>query len=190
MEHGPAAIAWFLDRPACIGCWHYERSTQMHPVEKLAWVVLLISLTVLEVHSIRRSDRENQKVRSEENRRFNEISMSLASNFTETARNLGQSYKATTDGFTATLKGNERLLREASRTNSVAEESLRNITGGDAFAVFVPIEANHASVFAQGSSVLHSLSFSILNLADFNAYMQSQQTKSLDGFELFTLEST
>jgi hypothetical protein len=50
---------------------------KMHSAEKFAWVAVLITFAVLEVHAISRSDKENKQARDLQNQEFKSIANGL-----------------------------------------------------------------------------------------------------------------
>lgn len=100
---------------------------KMHPSERFAWVAVLIALTYMEVNAIRRSDDYNRRIQERQNAEF----QSIAARLKTAIDNSNVQYESTIEHVTA-------VLEQTRVVNGLAERSLRNITGGDAYLTLLP----------------------------------------------------
>ncbi|WP_158819233.1 hypothetical protein [Granulicella sp. S156] len=109
---------WFILHPqspgVCIGLLALVagimsvRPDHMHIYEKVAWIVLLISFTVLEVRAIGRSDKDNQEARQRQNEQFQRIANGLS----DSIRTGNEQFKATTSGISTTLEAANKTIEQ------------------------------------------------------------------------------
>ncbi|WP_114207850.1 hypothetical protein [Acidisarcina polymorpha] len=77
--------------------------TDMHIVEKVSWMLILMVLATAEIHSIGKSNFENNKQRAELNSEFSHIASTQKSEFEATAGELTRAYELSQKQFKATI---------------------------------------------------------------------------------------
>lgn len=102
---------------------------EMHIFEKMAWIVILIAFTVLEVRAIGKSDEDNKTQRDAQNQKFDLIAKGLTDaytlsqqQFSETMSEFSQTNKRENDRFKALVEQDKKLFHH--------EESLAESLSG------------------------------------------------------------
>lgn len=103
----------------------------MHPVEKLTWVFILIAFTILEVRSIKRSDEENKTIRDAQNARFSEI-----------AQGLKDSIEIGKTQYQDTLGHVNSVMETTQIAANTARKGVDNLTGTNSYLDIFPIGQN------------------------------------------------
>ena len=116
--------------------------------EKLLWVFVLIAFAILEVRAIKRTDQEAREYHESQNRAFNQIAGDLKASIANSA---GQ--------YHSTIEHVDGVLKQTENLDTLARNSLENITGGDSFIAMIPDLAYSGdeitfSVINRGKSIL------------------------------------
>ena len=129
------------------------RPPKMHFAEKIAWIVVLVAFTVLEVHSIKVSDKNNENVRNAQNTAFGGIAESLKT-----------SIDTSKTQYTSTITHVDGVLTKTQQVASLAKQSLENITGGNSFAHVTP-QVGYSpvpfSIYNDGPNILTGVSVNV-----------------------------
>jgi hypothetical protein len=92
---------------------------EMHVWEKCAWIIVLIAFTILEVHAIGVSDKNNEGVRDRQNKAFDDI-----------AKKLTDSDHDNKQHFDETMGRFESVYDKTKQAADTAREAINTITGG------------------------------------------------------------
>jgi hypothetical protein len=95
--------------------------------EKIAWIAVLVALTILEVLAIHRADVNSRAERDEQNRRFNAI-----------AERLEDSINTSRTQYGDTINHVDGVLATTQNVAELAEENLQDLTGGDSYPYVTP----------------------------------------------------
>jgi hypothetical protein len=112
---------------------------KMQLAEKLSWVVILVTLTVLEVLAIGRNDKATEAIRDAQNLAFKGI-----------ADGLNESMTASKGQYKSTIEHVDGVLKTTQAVSSLARENLENLTGGDSYAFVYP-----DNIIDEGSDPAH-----------------------------------
>jgi hypothetical protein len=100
---------------------------EMHPLEKFAWVIILVAFTILEVHAINVGDKKNEAILTTQKLAFQSIADGLASSIT-----------ASKGQYDSTIKHVDGVLTTTQGVSSLTTKTLRNITGGNSYPRVIP----------------------------------------------------
>ena len=95
---------------------------EMHVWEKCAWIVVLITFAILEVHAIGVSDKHNEDIRDAQNSAFNGI-----------ATKLTESDRVNKQHFDETMGGVGTVYDKTKQAADTAKEAVNTITGGNGY---------------------------------------------------------
>jgi archaellum component FlaF (FlaF/FlaG flagellin family) len=99
----------------------------MHFAEKIAWIVLLVTFTILEVHTIKLSDHKNEDIRDAQNKAFDKI-----------AEGLKASIETSKTQYDSTITHVDSVLTATQQAANLAKDTLQNLTGGNGVAYIAP----------------------------------------------------
>lgn len=141
---------------------------KMHTAEKFAWVAILVSLTVLEVMAIGRSDKAASATRDAQNLAFKTIAEGLKTSISNSAAQ-----------YQSTISQLNDVLKQTEEVGDFAKKSLENITGGDSYIAMIPDVAYSGneitfSVINRGKSLLTGASVLITTQGVYWPALRSQ----------------
>jgi len=102
---------------------------EMHVLEKCAWILILIILTVLEVHAIGVSDKHNESIRDAQNKEFDAI-----------VKKLTDSDEKNKSRFDLTMSGVDTVYDKTKLAAETATKAVNTMTGGDSRPYLYPEE--------------------------------------------------
>lgn len=132
---------------------------KMHPVEKLAWVVVLVSFTILEVLAIGRADKAAEATRAAQTAAFSAIAEGLKTSIEQSKTQYG-----------STIEHVNGVLRTTQSVASIARENLMMESGYGSYPCVVPQLASGPAVplyvFNRGMSNLTGVELKILTIKE------------------------
>ena len=136
---------------------------EMHVAEKIAWILILVSFTYLEVRAIGISDQKNETARAVQNAEFSAI-----------VDKLKESDRSNSTHFDETMKGVGLVFDKTKLTADTATKAVNTMTGGDSRPYLDPTEP----IMQPDGTVLFNLVPRIKGkypLRDVNYYVYSAQ---------------
>jgi hypothetical protein len=128
---------------------------EMHFMEKCAWIILLITFTILEVRAISRNDQENKAVRDQQNREFSDI-----------AKGLKDSVSISQSQYDSTIGHVDGVLKTTQGVAEVAQKALVNITGANSYPYVIPDTETLRKGSAGTPSPANGFTFGVINSGD------------------------
>jgi hypothetical protein len=133
----------------------------MHILEKIAWIVLLICFTVLEVHAIGESDRKNEQARGAQNAAFDAIVTKLT-----------DSDKLSRQQFQATMDEVGKVFDKTKQAADTATAAIDAITGGNTYCYLKLTGVRVPQWFVKGSHPLHDVYVTIRDMHEVQNVMK------------------
>jgi hypothetical protein len=109
---------------------------KMHFLEKVAWVILMVTFTYQEVKAIKQNDLNNEAIRDSQNAAFGAIVDDLKISI----KNSKEQYTRTLDHVDRASDHLDGVATTTQKIADLARINLEDVTGGDSFAYVYPTE--------------------------------------------------
>jgi hypothetical protein len=112
------------------------RPPDMHFIERITWIAILIALVTAEILSIGKSDKDNLQARKDLNESFKSIREQQQSEFDATAAGLKEAINENELAMQTSQSGFEETMNKSSEIMKGVEANLAAQTGEDSFPIF------------------------------------------------------
>lgn len=141
---------------------------EMRPAEKFAWVLLLISFTLVEFQAITKSDERNEAVRNAQNLKFEAI-----------VQDLKLATEASKSEYSSTIKHVDKVLTTTREVANLSKDNLAAIQGGDSFFYFLVVGNETGAVLTKGRNNIRTAQLKVLDVYEYRAFLQKLSERKI-----------